>query len=127
MIQELQWETRGLSVDTWPVYQATIEDLDKDQISKFLKTRKQKMQEIDFDSALEYYQLITTEHNRVYPTMAGILLFGKNPQKFCPEAFIICSHFTRWVSIFVILIASLVKAINFISPPQLSHFNGSTS
>ena len=75
------------------MYQATIEDLDKDQITKFLKTRKQKLKEIDYDSALEYYQLITTEHNRVYPTVAGILLFGKYPQKFCPEAFIICSHF----------------------------------
>lgn len=93
MIQELQWEARGLSVDTLPVYQATIEDLDKDQINNFLKNRKQELQNIDIDSALVHYQLITTEHNRSYPTVAGILLFGKNPQQFFSEAFIICSHF----------------------------------
>jgi ATP-dependent DNA helicase RecG len=34
------------------------------------------------------------EHKRKYPSIAGILLFGKDPQRFIPESFIICSHFS---------------------------------
>lgn len=93
MIEELQWASRGLAVDTLPVYQATIDDIDQNRVKAFLNARKQSHQDIDVDSALTHYKLVTTEHTRVYPTLAGLLLFGKSPQQFITEAFIICSHF----------------------------------
>jgi ATP-dependent DNA helicase RecG len=36
---------------------------------------------------------LVEEHGHRYPSTAGLLLFGKAPQKFLPEAFIICTHF----------------------------------
>ena len=39
------------------------------------------------------YHLMTSEHGHMYPTIAGILLFGKRPQFFFSEAMIICTHF----------------------------------
>ena len=39
------------------------------------------------------YGLVADEQMQPYPTTAGILLFGKEPQQFFSEAFIICSNF----------------------------------
>lgn len=39
------------------------------------------------------YSLVVEEHHDWYPTHAGILLFGKDPQYFLSEAMTICCHF----------------------------------
>lgn len=93
MIQELQWQARGHNADEFPIYRATMEDLNDQTFENFFVRRK-----IDFDKSnikilLKHYQCITEEHFRIYPTTAGILLFGKNPQQFLSEAFVICTHF----------------------------------
>lgn len=93
MIQELQWQSRGLSVDAMPVYQASIENMDREKIKKFLENRLISDRAVDIDSALRHYRLLTEEHLKIFPTTAGILLFGKFPQQFLTEAFIICTHF----------------------------------
>jgi ATP-dependent DNA helicase RecG len=41
------------------------------------------------------YQLAVREHTKLYPTTAGILLFGKNPQQFFPQAYTVCTQFSR--------------------------------
>ncbi len=46
---------------------------------------------------IDHFQLrflgLIKEHLQTYPTVGGVLLFGKNPQRFLPEAFVICTHF----------------------------------
>jgi len=94
-IEELKWRSRGLSYDMMPVYHATLKDLDTDKFNEFLTLRKNNRKgEKNLTDLLLSYNLITHEHAHTYPTVAGVLLFGKNPQHFFSEAFIICSHFS---------------------------------
>lgn len=94
MIQELQFQSRGISQDVLPVYQATIEDLSFEAIQRFLRNKQfPVITEEPTIEILKSYHLIFEEHSRLYPSVAGILLFGKNPQNFLTEAFVICSHF----------------------------------
>ena len=94
IIQELQWQKQGRSYDTMPVYHASIDELDSEKFSQFLGRRKdgdKKSPEISV--SLQAYNLTAEEHAHRYPSIAGMLLFGKNPQRYLSEAFIICTHF----------------------------------
>lgn len=95
MIEELKWQSRGCSFDTMPIYHAKENDLDEKKILQFLNERKEikKVKTLSHE-ILFTYELIAEEYALFYPTIGGILLFGKKPQKFLPEAMIICSHFS---------------------------------
>jgi len=97
MIEELKWDSRGLSFDTMPVYRATEDDLDIAKIERFLATRKSAQSgQTAYDSihkAMLAYDIMAREQDHYYPTTCGILLFGKNPQRFFSEARIMCNNF----------------------------------
>lgn len=93
MIQELEWQSIGKYLDQIPIYSATVEDINLSSFEDFLKNRKTPFTESDVHKLLLPYGILTKEHNRIYPTLGGILLFGKEPTKFVPEAFVICTHF----------------------------------
>jgi ATP-dependent DNA helicase RecG len=95
MIEELKLQSRGRSFDTLPKHDAKEDDLDKKKVLQFLNERKRtkKIKTLSHE-ILSAYELIVEEHSLFYPTVGGLLLFGKNPQKFFPEAMIICSHFS---------------------------------
>jgi len=93
MIEELRWQSRGKSYDVMPLYHATLNDLNEQAIQQFLKKRKGKKQIPNDKEALFAYNLAAIEHAQPYPTVAGMLLFGKNPQTLISEAMIICSQF----------------------------------
>ena len=92
-IEELRWQTAGIHFEALPMHRATIEDLDKKLISSFLEKRKNGGETEFSTEILKSYGLMITEHSHNYPTTAGLLLFGKNPQKFFSEAMCICTHF----------------------------------
>lgn len=93
IIEELKWEARGKCYDTLPIYEAKETDLQTDAIQNFIQERrKRKNEKITKELLLSYY-LIHPEHTTTYATVASLLLFGKQPQLFFPEAFIICTHF----------------------------------
>lgn len=94
IIQELQWQSRGYSFDMMAVYQASEKDLNEKKILEFLNERKTSKAEKLSHSILKSYELVTEEHSITYPSVAGILLFGKEPQRYFSEAMIICSHFS---------------------------------
>jgi ATP-dependent DNA helicase RecG len=93
MIQELQWQSRGIDFEILPHYRSSKEDLDLEAFQTFLDTRKNHAEAKAGDAMLQAYHLLVSEHAKLVPTNAGLLLFGKNPQQFLPEAMIICSHF----------------------------------
>src|SRR5262249_10518101 len=76
-----------------PVRRASIEDLDKTKIKNFLDQRKGKNETKITDQLLKSYDLIAYEQTGCFPTVAGILMFGQNPQSYISESMIICSHF----------------------------------
>lgn len=91
IIEELKWTSHGKSFDMMPVYAGKEQDVYLELVKQFLKT-KGAYKSIS-KQLLHSYHLLIEEHMRAYPTTAGILLFGQ-PQKYFPEAFIICSHFS---------------------------------
>lgn len=97
IIQELQWQAKGKSPDIKPIYHASLNDLDLDAVTKFFRSRIQKpkdeLQDAPLEALMSHYKIIIKEQQRIYPSMGGLLLFGKRPQDFLGEAFIICSHF----------------------------------
>ena len=93
MIQDLQWQTRGRAPDEMPIHHAHLDDLDKESINTFMSKRIQHAREYSYDELLYHYSFLIKEHNRSYPTIGAILLFGKEPQKYLSEGFIICTHF----------------------------------
>lgn len=90
MVQELQWESRGRSIDSLPVYQAKEEDLDWAEIRRFFHLPPNAAIEPDF---LFGHRLMTQEHGLTYPTAAAMLVFGKKPQTFFSESIIVSCHF----------------------------------
>jgi ATP-dependent DNA helicase RecG len=120
MIQELVWKGKGFFVDEMPVYSANVHDLDEEQFIYFLKEYRPKYKYNQ--DQLFHYKLMIEEHQHRYPTLGGLLLFGKEPQKYFPESFIICSHFQGEAGRSAIatldcvgpLITQLQTAINFV-------------
>lgn len=94
MIEELKWQSRGLSFDKMPVYRATKDDIDVTQIEKFLTNRKNGAKFIVSEKMMLSYNILTREHDKTFPSVAGLITFGLNPQKFLTEAYILCSHFS---------------------------------
>ncbi len=94
IIEELKWQARGISYDQLPLYHARVEDLDESKIQFFLDHRRNGITTPISDDILRSYEIITKEHTTDYATVAGVLLFGKSPQKFLSEAYILCCHFS---------------------------------
>jgi ATP-dependent DNA helicase RecG len=92
-IEELKWQSRGKSFDTMPVYHASLDDIDMDAVERFFKTKRNAHKGPLNNDMLISYHIVMEEHAHSYPTVAGILLFGKQPQVFFPEAMVISSHF----------------------------------
>lgn len=93
ILEELQWQSRGIDYECLPLRRAILEDLDNTKFQKFLEKRKSKDEAEISDPFLKAYDLIVNEQTGSFPTIAGILLFGHKPQRFLSEAMIICSHF----------------------------------
>ncbi len=96
IIQELKWQSKGKSSDIKPIYHASVKDLNMEAVERFFRNRIQKSEE-NLQASLEelmiHYKILIKEHQRLSPSLGGILLFGKIPQDFLSEAFIIGTHF----------------------------------
>jgi ATP-dependent DNA helicase RecG len=94
LIQELQSQSRGISFDQLPYYQAQPDVLNRKLMDDFFKARKTgARQKISID-ILKSYHFVSEEHARTYPTNGALLLFAKEPQHYFSEAFIICTHYS---------------------------------
>ncbi|MBM3198198.1 MAG: winged helix-turn-helix transcriptional regulator [Chlamydiae bacterium] len=93
IIEELKWQARGRAFDTLPVYGTSEQDLDSSKIREFIRLRETEKGMKITQELLRSYHLITQEHVHTYASSAGILLFGKEPQRHFSEAMIICTHF----------------------------------
>lgn len=92
-INELNWLSKGLSADESPIYSAPIEELDLIEFKKYLDSNRRPYQHENLNEQLIHYKLAICEHQKTHPTIAALLLFGKNTKRYLPEAFVICTHF----------------------------------
>lgn len=93
MIEELKWQSRGLSYDHLPIYSSEVKDIALEKFEQFIRVRRNQKKVPITEPLLESYHLITKEQGRVYPTVCAILCFSENPQKFLSEAYVLCTHF----------------------------------
>ena len=94
LIHQLQWQKQHKFLDEIPIYTADEDDIDIPAFENFLKERKQKNNDANTNEMLHHYGILTKDRGRVHPTVGGLLLFAKVPEKFFPEAFVICTHFS---------------------------------
>ena len=77
--------------DLKPVVRATMKDLDQKLLNKFLenvKADKPKLSEFNDEEILLNYGVLTEVEDKLFPTVAGIMVFGIYPQKFFPQWFV---------------------------------------
>jgi len=93
-ISEMHQRAIGSSWDFSPVPHATFADLDLDQLSFYIKKANEtgRRDIAQDESSLEVLKKIGLVRDNV-PTWAAVMLFGKNPQLFLPQATIHCGLF----------------------------------
>lgn len=92
MIEELKWQSHNIDFEKLPVYRAKIDNMDESLVQEFLHSRKNHAKAKSSEDIMRSYSLVVEEHHNWYPTYAGLLLFGKEPQFYLSEAMIICAH-----------------------------------
>lgn len=93
-IGELYLATRGVTWDQTVRPDATLDDLDSEKVQRFLaRASAERRWEVDPRTPVEQalHQLHVMQNGR--PTVAGLLLFGKNPQRFLVQAKVRCARF----------------------------------
>jgi len=66
------------------------------KIEEFLAQRRSGKKAKATKEVLSSYQIVTEEHGQTYPSVAGILLFSEHIQKYFPEAYVLCGHFSGY-------------------------------
>ena len=77
--------------DLRPVVRATMKDLDEKLLNRFItnaKTDKPKFAEFSDEEILLQFGVLTQVEDKIFPTVAGIMVFGIYPQKFFPQWFV---------------------------------------
>ena len=77
--------------DLRPVVRATIRDLDQKLLNKFIanaKENKPKFAEFSDEEILLQFGVLTQVEDKIFPTVAGIMVFGIYLQKFFPQWFV---------------------------------------
>jgi ATP-dependent DNA helicase RecG len=93
-IAELYFTSRGVTWDETVRTDATLDDIDAEKVRKFLsRARSERQWEIDVQTPIEpaLRQLNLMKNGQL--TIAAILLFGKNPQRFLLQARMRCARF----------------------------------
>ena len=72
---------------------ATIDDLNLEQLNSYIKkikNEKPNFSKNDFTKCLRLCGITDGNEQIVYPTLAGVLIFGDYPQSFYPQLFVAC-------------------------------------
>lgn len=92
-LQRLFQASQNIHFEVIPASRATINNLDIDRFEEFLKTYKSSVmkKETDIEVILKNLELAADDEKALRPTIAGLLLFGRNSvKKRLPQAGIMC-------------------------------------
>lgn len=94
-IEELRRQRMNISFDETSIIDASLEDLDARNIEYYLKKRAEVRDIPRIEPDAEFLEKIKAiqEQNGIHPTVAGILLFSNEPEKYIPGAIIKCARF----------------------------------
>lgn len=88
--------TESLYYDETPVLRASLADLDDRAFDRFLQMAFQRpldQFEVGYDRLLKNMGYVQTQDQKDYPTIAALLFFGREPQRFLPHAFVSAARF----------------------------------
>jgi ATP-dependent DNA helicase RecG len=74
-----------------PIEEATYNDIDLEKVRLYLRKREERFGitlSLPLEDVLKSRGCIVEKDKKLVPTNAGILLFGKNPQRFLPQSII---------------------------------------
>jgi len=79
--------------DEEPVLRATLQDLDRTKLEKYIERRKEDRPNaaywnLPFEQILKQFQIVVEVDGILHPTLAGLLMFGVYPQIFELQLFI---------------------------------------
>ena len=77
--------------DKRPVLNATMDDFDKELLNEFIvkaKKGKEKFSKFSDEDILLTMGVLTKVEDKIFPTVAGIMVLGIYPQKFFPQWFV---------------------------------------
>ena len=80
--------------DTRPTKKSSIEDLNEENLKEYLnkiKELKPNFSKNSYEKNLKLCGIVDGDNNKIYPTLAGTLIFGDYPQSFYPQLFVACS------------------------------------
>ncbi|MFH1323114.1 MAG: helix-turn-helix domain-containing protein [Methanobacteriota archaeon] len=95
-IEELGRQRMNISFDETSIIDATIDDIDLNNIEIYLKKRKEvrDIPEVKPDGEfLKKIKAARQQNGSIHPTVAGILLFSSEPEKYIQGAVIKCARF----------------------------------
>jgi len=92
-IEELRRQNLHISFDATAVYSARPEDVDREAFAAFARQRRVGHRGKASIETLKAYHLLVEEQSHLWPSVGGLLLFNREPQRFFSEAFIICTRF----------------------------------
>jgi ATP-dependent DNA helicase RecG len=82
-------EAESLHYDEKPVLQSSLTDLDTLGFQRFFEhAYGYSLTDEQLTPTMQNMRLITPYHGQLTPTVAGILCFGRNPQRFLPTALV---------------------------------------
>ena len=93
-IYALQSYNDHIIEDRRPNKNATIEDLNKEELVKYIdkvKINRPNFAKNSFEKNLKLCGIIDKADNNIYPTLAGTMVFGEYPQSNYPQLFIACA------------------------------------
>jgi ATP-dependent DNA helicase RecG len=88
LIEELRRSVSGAAFDEQPIAELSVDDLDRDAITAAFEGIRSIS-----DQELHSLRVLTTVQGRDVPTVGGMLLFGRDRQRWFPDAWLQCARF----------------------------------
>lgn len=95
-IRRLYQESQAVNYDHTPVRNSSIADIDLERFNAYLKLTSGKRTEdypIPIENLLINKGIVARKNGEHLVTLAGMLLFGKHPQRFVPQSQVSCVRF----------------------------------
>lgn len=83
----------NIKEDLKAVRRSGLEDLNQDKLTNYLqniKENKPNLAKFSDEKILELSGIITKSDDTIYPTLAGMMIFGLYPQGYFPQLFVAC-------------------------------------
>lgn len=93
-VADLYFSSRGVTWDETIREEATVEDIDPEKVRRFLiRARSERQWEVNPETPLPEAMAKLKMVRESRPTLAALLLFGKNPQGLLSQAKVRCARF----------------------------------